>query len=102
MPLWSKKQPNPIAPGFVFDSEPDHAVRYTNAALRAASKGIGVWDDDACGVGPAQNTRLDMVTNFDAAGDDRFNVNGEYVQLRNRGTATVNFDNWQLSGLMAL
>jgi endonuclease YncB( thermonuclease family) len=80
-----------------FENEPDYAIAYTTAALSAAAKRLGVWDDDACGIGPAPNARLEMVTNFDAASDDEYNVNGEYVQLRNRGSETLNFDGWQLS-----
>jgi endonuclease YncB( thermonuclease family) len=80
-----------------FHEEPDHAVANTAAALSAAAKKIGVWDDTACGVGPAQNARLEMVTNFDAASDDSRNVNGEYVQLRNRGNETLSFNGWQFS-----
>ena len=79
-----------------FNEEPDFAAGYTNTALKAARDRIGVWDDDICGVGPAQNAVIDMVTNYDAAHDDSTNINGEYVQLRNRGTQTISFDGWQI------
>ena len=80
----------------VFHQEPDYAVSNANEALLAARDGIGVWIDDACGVGPSQAADIEMVTNYDAAHDDRTNVNGEWVQLRNRGTASVSLAGWTL------
>ena len=80
----------------VFAQEPDYAVSNANAALLAARDRVGVWIDDACGAGPASSAELEMVTNYDAAHDDRTNVNGEWVQLRNRGTQAVSLKGWVL------
>lgn len=79
-----------------FNEEPDFEFENTNQALLAARDKIGVWDDDYCGVGPAQNAKIEMMTNYDAPGDDSENINGEYVQLRNRGTQTIGFNGWQI------
>ncbi|MFN3255099.1 MAG: lamin tail domain-containing protein [Ilumatobacter sp.] len=80
----------------VFNEEPDFAVSNANAALLAARDEVGVWVDDVCGAGPAAGAVIDMVTNYDAAFDDYTNVNGEYVQLRNRGTEPVSLNGWTL------
>ncbi|MEM9749095.1 MAG: lamin tail domain-containing protein, partial [Actinomycetota bacterium] len=42
------------------------------------------------------NVDIDMIVNYDAAFDDNTNVNGEYVQLRNRGSERITLDGWLL------
>jgi endonuclease YncB( thermonuclease family) len=73
-------------------------VEYTNNNLYrrlsqdAAARGVGLWDTNFCGAGPAG--ALAVRVKWDADGDDSVNVNGEYVKITNRGTTTVKLANW--------
>ncbi len=66
--------------------------RYRQLSQEAAAKGIGLWDTDFCGTGPAAN--LSVRVKWDADGDDSLNVNGEYVKITNRGSSAVKLDGW--------
>ncbi|GAB6899337.1 lamin tail domain-containing protein [Kineosporia succinea] len=65
---------------------------YRKAAQTAAARGLGLWDNDFCGRGPAAD--LSVRVRWDAPGDDSKNVNGEYVRVTNHGTRTVDLSGW--------
>ena len=44
---------------------------------------------------PQSDVVIDLV-NYDAPGDDTYNLNGEYVVIRNKGTIDVNLAGWKL------
>jgi micrococcal nuclease len=73
-------------------------VEYTNnrtyraLAQTAAAKGIGLWDTNFCGSGPAAN--LSVRVRWDAEGNDAQNVNGEYVKVTNHGRSGVSLAGW--------
>ncbi len=69
-----------------------HNASYRLLAEAAAAAGVGLWNTRSCGAGPAAD--LAVRVNWDAKGDDSVNVNGEYVKITNRGTATVNLAGW--------
>ncbi len=64
------------------------------AARSAARRGIGLWDTDSCGAGPAQGADLRVAVAWDAPGDDAANPDGEYVEVSNHSTATVDLSGW--------
>ena len=68
--------------------------RYAKLAGRAAHDGKRIWDTDACGSGPEPGATLRLQVNWDAEGSDGENVNGEWIQVRNVGPASVSLDNW--------
>ena len=65
---------------------------YRQLSQEAAAKGIGLWDTDFCGPGPAAN--LSVRVKWDADGNDSVNVNGEYVKITNHGSTTVSLGGW--------
>jgi endonuclease YncB( thermonuclease family) len=67
---------------------------YHRAMEEAASKRIGMWDDDACGYGPAQAARLKIWVNYDGDGDENLYPNNEWVEVLNQGTDTVSLAGW--------
>lgn len=69
-----------------------HNRSYRALAQAAAARGVGLWDTDFCGQGPAAD--LSVRVRWDADGDDGKNVNGEYVKITNRGRSTVNLGGW--------
>ncbi len=69
---------------------------YQRAAAQARAAGLNIWDTDHCGVGPSAGAKLGVSLVWDAAGDDRTNVNGEYVKVKNYGSATVDLSGWKI------
>jgi endonuclease YncB( thermonuclease family) len=85
MALWLPKQ-----------EEPAWNAEYSAIARAAAARGVGLYDTDSCGRGPAQGARLQVHVNWDAAGVDRDNPNGEWIQIRNRGSRAVRVGHWRV------
>ena len=66
------------------------------AAQYAAAKRRGLWDTDYCGSGPYQAAALRVSVNWDAAGDDSQNVNGEWIQITNASSYPVPVGGWRV------
>jgi micrococcal nuclease len=82
-----------LAGGF----EPDVARQPDiDAAQRSArAAGLGLWNPNACG--PAASTAVQIVeVEEDPPGRDSDDLNGEYVVIRNSGTAPVAMTGWKL------
>ncbi len=71
-----------------------HNLTYLTAGQKAAQAGLGNFDTDACGFGPNQDAKLQLVVNYDADGTDDANINGEWIRIRNRGTTAVPLGGW--------
>jgi endonuclease YncB( thermonuclease family) len=77
--------------------EPAWNDGYSVIARRAAARGHGLYDTDSCGRGPAQGARLRVHVNWDAAGVDRDNPNGEWIQVRNLDPSrAVKLGHWRV------
>ena len=72
--LWS---PNPV--------EDAWNASYNRLAQRAARAKRRLWNPRACAPGPVQAADLRVGVQWDADGDDRTNLNGEYVRVTHRG-----------------
>jgi endonuclease YncB( thermonuclease family) len=57
---------------------------YSAFAQAAIAARRGMFDPDACGVGPSAASPLALWVNWDADGDDTANPAGEWVRIRNR------------------
>ena len=57
--------------------------RYSVLLQRAIAAQRGLFDPDACGVGPSAASPLRLWVNWDADGDDTANPSGEWVKIRN-------------------
>jgi hypothetical protein len=67
--------------------------RYLAVQHAAMQKRIGIWS----GMTPAQPGGVFLATvHYDATGDDRLNLNDEYITLRNGGSTPVNLTGWQI------
>ncbi|MGH3650040.1 MAG: lamin tail domain-containing protein [Acidimicrobiia bacterium] len=79
------------------DYPPDTA---RSAELQAAEEsarasGSGLWASDACGTAAAADIRI-LDVEYDAAGNDNFNLNGEWVEITNREDSVVELTDWVL------
>ena len=74
----------------VYTFPPD--VRFTedllDAERYARENGLGLWAQTR------NDYSISMLLNFDAEGDDRENLNGEYLVLKNAGMSGYNIKNW--------
>ncbi len=60
----------------------------------AAKRGIGLFDTNFCGEGPAADAQLKVDVKWDAPGNDRTNGNGEYMSITNNGSSSVDLSGW--------
>ena len=67
-PTWTESAPN---------------ATYSVLAQEARAAGRGIYDPDACGVGPSAASPLKLWVNWDADGRDTSNAAGEWVKIRN-------------------
>jgi endonuclease YncB( thermonuclease family) len=65
-------------------------------AERAAARRLRLWNPSACGPGPSARAELELELNFDAAGRDDRNPNGEWMRVRNRSGAAIPLAGWWL------
>jgi endonuclease YncB( thermonuclease family) len=70
--------------------------KYLDLAAQAKSKGIGVWDDDACGIGPDQDSGVNLHVRWDAEEVDSQNVNGEWIDVYNPSDTPIDLTGWRV------
>jgi hypothetical protein len=70
---------------------------YSVLAQRAAARWVGLYDSSSCGRGPAFGALLRVRVNYDAAGNDLVNVNGEWIEVQNLDPARpVRVGRWRV------
>lgn len=78
-----------------YDIEPDYRDDYFTAGEQAMVDGVGMWAAGACG-SIAGEPSLEMLVNYDAAGNDANNLNDEYIQIRNTGSTSLSLSGWSV------
>jgi micrococcal nuclease len=68
--------------------------QYRVAQAQAARDGLNLFDPDTCGTGPAQDTPISVVVNYDAPGADDQNLNGEWVRVENHSDTALPVAGW--------
>jgi endonuclease YncB( thermonuclease family) len=58
-------------------------ARYSVLSQKAAAARRGLFSPNACGIGPNEGHPIGVWAQWDADGNDRDDVNGEYVKIRN-------------------
>lgn len=71
-----------------------HNREYATLAAQAAAAQRNLYDPDACGAGPDDDVPLTVTANWDADSNDERNLNGEWVDVRNRGARPVSLAGW--------
>lgn len=80
----------------VHPTEPARVAAYHRYMQEAMAKHIGLWDNDACGTGPAPSANLRMWLNYEANGADTAVKNGEWMRIQNLGPGDVPIAGWKL------
>ncbi|MDA2978931.1 MAG: lamin tail domain-containing protein, partial [Actinomycetota bacterium] len=69
---------------------------YRAAAAVGRASGQGLWNSDACGIGPSQNADISVNLRWDAEGNDQTNINGEWIDIVNRSNSALSLNGWQV------
>jgi endonuclease YncB( thermonuclease family) len=69
---------------------------YRKKTRIAQVAGIGIWNPRTCGAGPDQSTPIRLRVMYEADGPDEENLSGEWVEIHNDGTKTLNLSGWML------
>lgn len=85
-----------LALPFFNATEFTHNRAYRQAARAAAAEHRGLWNPDSCGKRQAPGAVLSVSVHWDADGNDAANLNGEWVRVTNRGSASVSLRGWWL------
>ena len=67
---------------------------YSALSEQAARSGLNLWNPEGCGWGPRPEARLSLIVNYDAPRNDRFNVNGEWVEVVNSSDFDLPLQDW--------
>lgn len=75
----------------VYTYPPDvkHNDEFLEAERYARANNLGLWEKSGL-------TGIEIVVNYDAPGDDRKNLNGEYVIIKNTGADIINTGGWTI------
>ena len=65
------------------------------AQSEAVESGRGMWNREACGPSTGQVVEIGEIV-YDAEGDDRKNLNGEWVDIRNPSDQVIELDQWAI------
>lgn len=78
-----------------YPPDSEHATRLAHAQSAAKDGSIGLWAPDACGPAASADIGIGYIE-YDAPGNDHENLNGEWVEVTNHGTAAQAMGGWVL------
>jgi endonuclease YncB( thermonuclease family) len=76
------------------EQEYAHNLEYHVLAEEAALAHRGLYDPASCGFGPDQDLPISLAVNWDADGNDKQDLNGEYVDVYNNGVRPLAVGGW--------
>lgn len=85
-----------LALPYAHETETSRNKKYLDTAAVAQASSIGLWNPVACGSGPDQDIKIVLNVRWDAKGFDPDNVNGEWIDIVNKGNRTLSLENWRL------
>ena len=71
-----------------------HNLEYHQIAQQVANAGLNLWNTRYCGAGPDDDLPITLSVNWDADGNDAANLNGEWVDIRNKGARDLPLNGW--------
>lgn len=77
-----------------YDMEPDYRSEYFDASEAAQIDQVGLWEPGICGGNPSSD--IELIVNYDAAGNDANNLNDEYIQIHNNGSSSIDLSGWSI------
>jgi endonuclease YncB( thermonuclease family) len=70
---------------------------YDELQATAEQSALGLWAADACGTPAASNASIAVEGQYDAPGDDNFNLNEEWVRFTNTGVGPLDLTGWEVA-----
>lgn len=77
---------------FTFPPDVKYADKFLEAEKWARIRDIGLW-------AKSNYSEIEININFDAAGDDKNNLNGEYVVFKNINSIDLNLEGWTVKDM---
>lgn len=81
-----------FANNFTFPPDVKYADKFLEAEKWARIRDIGLW-------AKSNYSEIEININFDAAGDDKNNLNGEYVVFKNINSIDLNLEGWTVKDM---
>ncbi len=85
-----------LAMWFTLEDEPAMSADYRAIVDGVQAARLGIWNPATCGPVEQPEARLAVTVVWDAPENDAANINGEYVIVRNAGSAPVDLTGWLL------
>ena len=84
---------------FPIESENTYDEKYGIAAQNAKDQELGLWSStNHCNSDAnSEGTSFELYINYDAPGDDRYNLSGEWVSVKNTSGKTVDISGWVMN-----
>ncbi|MCL5069462.1 MAG: thermonuclease family protein [Actinobacteria bacterium] len=79
---------------FTFPPNIKYTDKFIEAEREARKKEIGLWEK-------SNSSNIEISINYDAEGDDRLNLNGEYIIFKNNNDYNINLAGWTVKDLSA-
>ncbi len=77
---------------FTFPPNVKYTDKFIEAEREARTNEIGLWEK-------SNSSNIEININYDAEGDDRINLNGEYVIFKNNNNLDINLGGWTVKDL---
>ena len=84
---------------FPIEEENTYDEEYGIAAQKAKDQELGLWSsvNHCASPSDSEGTSFELFINYDAPGDDRYNLAGEWVTVKNTSGKTVDISGWVLN-----
>lgn len=85
-----------LAMWFTIKTEASLSYQYRVMIAQTQIEKIGIWNPEYCGPLEQPDANVSVIVNWDAAGNDNTNINGEFIIVRNTGDRDVDLTGWLL------
>ena len=85
-----------LAMWFTVKDESALSYQYRVMIAQTQLEKRGMWNPNYCGPLESPNAQISVIVNWDAKGNDNQNINGEFITVRNIGSAPVDLTGWLL------
>jgi micrococcal nuclease len=85
-----------LAMWFTIKTEASMSYQYRVMIAQTQIENRGIWNPEYCGPLEQPDANVSVIVNWDAAGNDNTNINGEFIIVRNKGDQDVDLSGWLL------
>lgn len=85
-----------LAMWFTIKTEASLSYQYRVMIAQTQIEKKGIWNPEYCGPLEQPDANVSVIVNWDAAGNDNTDINGEFIIVRNTGDRDVDLTGWLL------